>query len=82
MREWGEKRSDGDGESKHGADIAVEADWAAVAPSERPNHRGPRSKRRRGPEPGHRVQDEERHRLSAAVSEGKRPEHHAQSVGL
>lgn len=40
------------------------------------------SERRRGPEPGHRVQDKERHRVGAAVSEGKRPEHHAQSVGL
>lgn len=74
------KKSDGDGESKHGADIA--AAGAAVAASSSPNHLGSGFERRRGPEPGYRVQDEERHRVSAAVSEGERLEHHAQSVGL
>ena len=35
-----------------------------------------------GPEPGQRVQDEERNRVGAAFPAGERPEHHAQSVGL
>lgn len=69
-----------DGEHQHGA--AAAAAGARVAPPGPPNRRRPGSERRRGPEPGHRVQDEKCHRLRAAVPAGERPEHHAQSVGL
>lgn len=75
------KRSDSDGEHQHGPETAAAA-AAAPGTAGLPCVRRPRSQRRRGPERGRRVQDEERHRVGAAVFEGKRPEHHAQPVGL
>lgn len=71
-------RRPGGAEHQHGPDAAM----ARLGSRGFPRGSCPEPERRRGPEPGHRLQDEERHRVGAAVSEGERPEHHAQSVGL
>lgn len=78
--EKGTETENGERHPQHGAESTASA--AATGANGAPS--GPHSmpEWRRGPEPGQRVQDEECHRVGAAFSEGERPQHHAQPVGL